>query len=343
MNIFNKSHLSPEIYKFVAITIIVLTGFILSGLSYSAGKCNGWGGETTKTVVLNWPTTLDLTISNGHANSVLASGSSAVMPIYCENDAGQQSTLTSVNWITGTSQGSDIRVISPGIGLRVRYVSTAGSGIVPSVNSGGFSSQTNGLNWTSLNWELIRLSDTVTPGTLQPARLVEISLGAGTGADGSGYTPVLGLISTTPVILSAACVLSVDKSLIILPDTSTLKLMKDGYSSSESLVAAITCPENTLISNGTTLTVRAATLDATDSTLVGNTGTARGIGIEVLDDKGNRVSANNGALPQPAFIQSDTAAAGVMQNFKVRMVRLPAEKVIAGTVSGTFTITLTVN
>jgi len=158
-----------------------------------------------------------------------------------------------------------------------------------------------------------------------------------------GTPPTLNLISGNPVMVSAACTLSVDKSLVILPDTSTLVMMKTGYSDSVPLTAGITCPGNTKISNGTTLTMGTALTDETDISLVGNTGTATGVGIEVLDSDGNRVSASSGTVQQEAFMQKEAGLPGATEKFAVRMVRHPEAKVTPGTIYGTFTLTLTTN
>ncbi|MFX2612014.1 fimbrial protein [Enterobacter mori] len=315
---------------------------VLPGIARAADTCTGWGGEVTKFVDLGLPATLDLTTSNGTAGTILASGSVGVPPLTCVNDAGQAYSQTAVNWMTGSSAQPDIRTLAPGLGLRLKYVAVdGGTGTLPSTSAGTHSVPTNGLNWAAVNWELIRLAGTLTPGSLSSANVATVSLGA--NADGAGTWPTLWLKNSTPVIVSASCVLSVDKTLIILPDTSTLTLKKEGVSESVPLTAGITCPENTFINNGTTLTLDSAVVDSSDITLVGNTGTSSGVGIEVLGGDGNRVSASGGTVRQAVFTQGSSAAPGATQSFSVRMKHLPNTEVTPGTIQGTFTLTLTLN
>lgn len=321
-------------------TLACLTmGLVWSAPAVAADTCTGWGGSSTKTIELNLPPSLDLTTTNSHANAVLASGSVALTPLACESSSGQEITATSQFWYTGSPAGPDIRTVAPGLGLRLKYVPVGGGyGTLSAVNA--TAGQTSGLNWQAVNWELIRLSDTLTPGTLPSARLLQISLDT---RDSSGNSPTLNLISASPVVVSAACTLSVDKSLIELPETSTRKMMEEGYSDGVSLRASVTCPGNTRINNGTSLMLSSATLDSTDPSLVGNTGTASGVGIEVLDQHGKRVSASSGEVEQPPFTQQGVGAPGAIQDFTVRMIKHVGETVEPGTVLGTFTLTLTVN
>lgn len=323
----------------LATLVSLTTGLAWTGSAAAAASCTGWGGESTQTVEMNLPPSLDLTTSNSHANTVLASGSVALTPVTCKNSEGQDVTATSLSWFTGSPAGPDIRTVAPGLGLRLKYVAVGGgSATLSSVNS--TSGQTSGLNWRALNWELIRLSDTLTPGTLPSARLLQISLA---GSAGDSGVPTLNLISGSPVVVSATCSLSVDKSLIELPDTSTHKMMEEGFSDSEQLKAGITCPGNTRINNGTSLTLGTSAPDRTDLSLVGNTGTAGGVGIEVMDQQGKRISASSGKVEQAPFTQQGAGAPGATQDFAIRMVKIPGETVTPGSVIGTFTLTLTVN
>lgn len=308
--------------------------------AHAADTCTGWGGEINKTVDLGLPATLDLTTANSTAGAVLASGSVSLQPLTCEDGSGQAYTGTSLAWMTGSPGDPDVRIVAPGLGLRLKYVAAkGGAGTLSSVSAGGYSNQTSGLNWSAVNWELLRLSDTVTPGTLPPASVARV----GVGASVNGGSPVLNLMSGSPVVVSAACTLSVDKSLIVLPDTSTLALMEKGYSDSVPLSAGITCPGNTYLRSGTTLTLSTSAPDGTDSTLVGNTGTATGVGIEVLDSIRNRINASGGTVTQAPFTQGSVAMPGATQEFSVRLARLSGAGVTAGTVRGVFTLTLTVN
>ena len=322
--------------------LCVAFGLALPGVAKAADTCTGWGGEITKFVDLGLPATLDLTTTNSIAGTILASSSVSVPPLTCVNEGGQEYTLSAVNWMTGTSELPDIRTIAPGLGLRLKYNSTSGvTAALPSVNSGTHSVPTDGLDWATLSWELIRLSDTLTPGAVSSANIASVSVGA--NADGSGAWPTLWIKNAAPVIISASCVLSVDKTLIIIPDTTTLTLMKEGVSESVPLAASITCPQNTFISNGTTLTLDTAVADKTDITLVGNTGTSSGVGIEVLDGDDNRVSASGGTVSQAVFTQGNSATPGAVQNFSVRIRQHPNAQVTPGTILGTFTLTLSIN
>lgn len=312
------------------------------GIANSADTCTGWGGEVTKFVDLRLPTTLDLTTNNNATGIILASGSVSVPPLNCINESGEEYTQTSTNWMNGSSELPDIRTISSGLGLRLKYVTpTGGIGVLPSINSVMNSASTNGLNWTTVKWELIRISGVLTPGSLSLTNIATVTVGA--NVEGSGKGPTLWLKNSAPVIISANCVLSVNKSLIILPDTTTQTLKMAGVSESVSLAAAINCPQNTFISNGASLTLSTSVVDATDITLVGNTGTSTGVGIEVIDNEGKRVSASGGVVHQALFTQESAAIPGAIQNFSVRARHHSGTEITAGTIRGTFILTLAIN
>lgn len=115
----------------------------------------------------------------------------------------------------------------------------------------------------------------------------------------TGVAPTLNLTVNNAPVVTAACMLATDKSLVVLPNTAAAEIMSAGYSASRDVQAQITCPANTTLSGGTTLTLSTPQAD-TDSTLVKNTGTAQGVAIEVLEGT-TRVSVSGGTVSQAAF------------------------------------------
>lgn len=311
---------------------------VLSGVA-QADTCTGWGSDVTKDADLGLPATVDIPVS-ATAGTVLASGSVTVPAITCRNDTtGQLVTLTEVNWSTGTSDaGSGLRYVAPGIGIRLKYHATSGaSAFLSSAYSAG---DTQGLDWQSVDWQLVRAPGTAATGKTTSGVVVSVVLDSAVRP--SWAAPTLRLTVGNAPVVTAACTLATDKSLVVLPDTGVAEMMSAGYSASRDVRAQITCPADTTLSGGTTLTLSTPQTD-TDSTLVKNTGTATGVAIEVLSGT-TRVSAGGGTVSQAAFTQgSSTASPGATQTLSVRMVRQSGQPVSGGTVQGTFTLTLAVN
>ncbi|WP_158262951.1 fimbrial protein [Kosakonia sp. H7A] len=310
----------------------------LSGAA-RADTCTGWGSDVSKNVDLGLPATVDLPLS-ATTGTVLASGSTVVPALSCHNDtSGQVITLSEVQWASGTTDaGSGLRYVAPGIGIRLKYHATSGvTAFIPSAYSAG---DTQGLDWQSVDWELIRAPGTAATGKTTSGVLVSMVLDGAVRP--TWAAPTLNLTVNNAPVVTAACTLVTDKNLVVLPDTGGAEMMNAGHSASRDVQAQITCPADTTLSGGTTLTLSTPQAD-TDPTLVKNTGTATGVAIEVLDGT-TRVSAGGGTVSQAAFTQgSSTASPGATQTLSVRMVRQPGQPVSGGTVQGTFTLTLAVN
>lgn len=314
-------------------------GLSLSGEARAAADiCTGWGSDVTKDVDLRLPATVNIPV-DASAGAVLASGSAAVPAIVCRNElTNQVVTLTEVRWSSSTSDsGSGLRYVAPGIGIRLKYHATSGASA--SLSAVGFS-DTQGLDWQSVDWELVRAPGTAATGKTTSGVLASVVLDSAVRP--SWAAPTLRLTVSNAPVVTAACSLATDKSLVVLPDTSAAEMMSAGYSASRDVQAQITCPADTTLSGGTTLTLSTPQADA-DPTLVKNAGTAKGVAIEVLSGT-TRVSAGGGTLSQAAFTQgSSTASPGATQTLSVRMVRQSGQQVSGGTVQGTFTLTLAVN
>lgn len=308
-----------------------------------AVSCSGWGSATDMTVYLGVPASVTLTDSNSSTGSVLASGTANVTPLLCQDPTGT-SVKSGLSWGSSSSAyDSTTRRIAPGIGLQLTWTSPDGrsGSLSPASSTPTSGVDSDGLYWSQLAWKLIRLPDTAMTGTWQGANLVNVFMDDTSVSTG---TRTLHLYTGTgSVTLTAVCALSVDKPLVTLPDTDADDLMRDGHSASVALSAAVTCPAGTTLSNGTTITMATPLADATDNTLVGSTGTAKGVAIEVLDGSGKRVSAQNGTVSQGAFTQNGTASPGVTQGYSVRMALLPGHIVTPGSVQGSFTLTVSVN
>lgn len=321
----------------VALTCMTLN-LTLSGMA-NADICTGWGSDVTKDIDLSLPSTIDIPVS-ATTGTILASGTVAVPALVCNDIAGKRINMTDLSWGTGTRDIGELRSISAGLGIRLRYNATGGKSawLTPNNTVGG--SDTQGLDWQSIDWQLVRA-----PGTASTGRTfsgVLASLVHSAVAEPSLNLPILRLTVNNAPLLVAGCTLATDKSLVVLPDTGTKELMSNGYSASSDVLALITCPADTTISGGMTITLSAPFSD-TDPTLVKNTGTARGVSIEVLNGN-TRLSASGGTLKQEAFTQGmSILSPGITQRLSVRIVRNPGETASAGSVKGTFTLTLSVN
>lgn len=327
---------------------LVLLLCLASGTVRATGPtsqtCTGWGSATTGTAELNLPSTLTIPV-DAVAGSTLATGSATLSPgaLQCLDTNRQEIYTTTWNWGSlGSDSNTSTIVVAPGIGLKLSYTGVSGANLGGGASElpyAGGSAITFGFNWSALNWTLMRIGGAIGTGVYTGG-----VIGIGTLTLPGGDIRQLNIQQSSAVTLTAACTLAADRTTLLLPDTSTAALTRDDHSDSRDLTLSVTCPAGMTMSNGTTLTLSTAAVDATDSTLVGSTGTAKGVGIEVLDDKGNRVNASGGAVKQASFSQgSSTAAPGTSQLFNVRMARQTGATVTAGTVQGTFTLTLTVN
>lgn len=302
---------------------------------FMTGSCMSLHAEAACSVnqgiTLDFPATLDLTTST-KPGDILASGLASTTPWTCT-----PSTPTGkIDWIAGTDGGNDVRILASGIGLKLNYLSQSTG--AHDVSSGGATSVN--FDWTGINWSLVRLSETATTGSTSFSSV--IARGQMTDPE-SGLPVTMDITAGRLPVLTALCALSVDKTQITLPDTETTVIKRDGHSDSRDLLAQVTCPADTTLSSGTTLTLSTPFAEASDNSLIGNSGSAKGVAIEVLDDKNNRINAQGGAIKQARFTQTGTAAPGATQTYQVRMLALPGAEVEAGTVQGTFTLTLTVN
>lgn len=306
---------------------------MLPGLARAV--CTGWPAGTTQgKISVTLPQTLTIP-ADATAGTVLTRGYEAFNPGALSCTSGGQ-PVTSTTWSWNQNGGSGTSTIGLAAGLGLRLTPQNPGSCLSDLPWQGGSANTGGFNWAAVAWELVRTSATLSTGSVSGATI-------GTGmiqADGQAW-PVSVITSTMTV--SASCNLSVDKSLVTLPDTDAGVLARDGVSAAASLTAYVTCPANTTLSGGISLTLATAKADATDNTLVGNTGTATGVAIEVLGSDGKRVSVQGGTVTQKAFTQSSTSSAGASQAFSVRMAHLNGQTVSAGTVQGTFTLTVSVN
>jgi len=314
--------------------------FLLCVLLYLySGVANAtcsWNGQNSTVVNIQVPSYIALTpqVSVGE---VLASGDINFPELTC-NDGEAQSQQTSWLWNSGTDAGQNLRQVSPGIGIRLKWAA-ANSGESAYLSSGSGLASTGDFNWSSLHWELIRISGTIIKGQQVAAGV----LGQGniiSRSDNSSRDFVLQLANAATI--TAVCSLSVDKSLVLLPDTDANILTTNGYSGSVPLNAYVTCPTDTTLPNGTNLRLATSQADITDNSLVGNAGNAQGVAIEILNGN-KRVSAQDGRVEQTSFTQGVAGTTGATETLNVRMSRLPGQKVTAGSVRGTFTLTLSVN
>lgn len=309
--------------------------FMLPGFSQAAVGCTGWSAQTSQNVALNLPAVVTLTGSNNSNGSVLASGNVSLTPLTCTDMSGNLVVNSTQSWSNGSQYDNVTRSLAPGIGLVISWVGTAGSNGNISATNG--SASTQGLNWTHLNWTLIRLPGGASTGSSSiNTTLVSISVpdpSVTSGARTLNLQPGVNAMS-----LNATCALSVSNNgQVSLPSVDATDVARNGYGSNAAFSAAVTCPSGVTLSSGTTLTLSTTAADTTDSTLVGNTGQAQGVAIEVLDGQGNRVSATNGSVNQASFTGSTSQA------FSARIRHVTGKTVSPGSVQGTATLTLTVN
>lgn len=315
--------------------LCLLPLFMLPGYALAAAGCTGWGAQASQNVALNLPAVINLTGSSNSTGSVLASGNVSLTPLTCTDTSGNPVMNSSLSWSGGAQYDNVTRLLAPGIGLVISWGGTAGSNGNLSATNG--SASTQGLNWTHLNWTLTRLpGGAVTGSSSINTTLVSISVpdpSVTSGVRTLNLQPGVNAMS-----LNATCALSVSNNgQVSLPSVDATDVARNGYGSSVAFSAAVTCPSGVTLSSGTTLTLSTTASDATDSTLVGNTGQAKGVAIEVLDGHGNRVSAMNGTVSQASFTGSTS------QSFSARIAHVTGSTVSPGSVRGTATLTLTVN
>ncbi len=310
--------------------LLLASGMATAADSYT---CTGWGTSDSNTVQLNIPPTVAIPL-NATTGSVIASGTATLpSPMACHNSTtGDDITSTSWSWGGIADSSTDSTRIADGVGLKLAYTPVGGSTPVILSPSTMGSINTQGFNWSTLTWSLVRLSGNAASSQSAPGNITTGQL-----ILPDGTIRLLNINQSSAFNITATCALSTDKSTVELPDTDSDELMQYGYSRSTSLTASVTCPQNTVITNGTTLTLSTGLADSTDTSLVGSTGLAKGVAIEVLDDKNNRVSAQNGKVNQSQFSGATT------QNFSVRMVKQVGQIVTPGTVQGSFILTLKVN
>lgn len=319
--------------------LLVISLLLLPGLARAAVTCTGWGGQTNQNISLNLPATVDLPLASV-PGTVLATGSASLPGALRCTDSGTGLDVTTTNWSFsspyGYDSGTDSTLLTRGIGLKLAWVSAVGSAGAALPTSGGVGN-TDGFNWSQLNWTLVRTSGAEGPGQ---STFGTVGQGVLTLPDATTY--IMRLQQNPAVTVTAACTLSSDKTTVLLPDTDAGALAKDGYSASAQLTGYVTCPANVRVFS--TLTMSTPAADATDNTLVASTGSAKGVAIEVLDGSGKRISAQGGTVILPRFTQGSSAATpGASQVLSVRMAHQAGAAVVAGTVQGTFTLTLTVN
>lgn len=316
---------------------MILSLALLPAAARAAVTCTGWGSQQLLYIDLNLPASVDLPL-NAVPGTVLATGSLPFsQPLRCTDSAtGQDVTSTNWRWLSmGYDSTSDSSVITSALGLRMSVVPASGGSAVDIPAAGGVVS-TQGFYWSQVNWTLVRNGNRGSPGNSGVGPAAEAVL---TLPDGSSR--ILSFRSLQDIVTTMTCTLSTDRNTVLLPDTDAGELVKNGVSASASLSAYLTCPA--LTGATATLTVSTPLAETSDASLVGNSGSAKGVAIEVLDESGKRISASGGTSAKVIRQGTSTAAPGVTRILGVRMTHLNGQTVSGGTVQGTFTLTLAVN
>lgn len=318
------------IYRFhprtVLMAFLLLTG-LLYGNAARASDCYGWGGTSLDlSLALS-----DITLPAGSSlSSVLFGSASASMtPLVCD-DNGVPVTDAAWTWLAGTSpvSGPARGGETSGTSLTFNYTRTDGySGSI-----GGTDAIYSGTE--AFNWNQVTLGVGYTGGVVDISRPVlkagPVLRGVLTLADGT--TRTLNISSTRDVRIIPECVVN------SIPSVEFGNVGMSNFATAGStgplnnFTVGVTCPVN-VQTGGMTLSLSATQTDSTDATLLGNSGTATGIGVEVVDSNGNRVNAN-GSVAGAGFVTSTS------QTWGVRFVRTGT--VSAGTVRATATINVTV-
>lgn len=313
------------------IAMCLLCLVVFPGLARAAVLCTGWGSDTTRIVSLGLPATVTIDSSGSLTPS---SGSVSVPTLTCTDASSNTVVNSNLNWLAGKRYSADTREIAPGIGLKLTHNDSITGG---ALNAFDGTVSTAGLNWSRINWTLVYLPGTVATGTTTLApTILNVLISDPSVPNGSRVLSLQPGISA--LTMTATCVLSVSNSgQINLPSADAVALTQTGYGSSGNFTAAVNCPSGVTLSSGTNLTLSTSAADSKDNTLVGNTGMATGVAIEVLDNAGKRVSATGGNVGQTSFTGSTSQA------FSARIVHLRGQLISAGSVHGTATLTLKVN
>ncbi|WP_158262952.1 fimbrial protein [Kosakonia sp. H7A] len=316
---------------------IVLGLALLPAAARAAVTCTGWGNQQLQYVDLNLPSTVNLPL-DAVTGSVLATGSDVfALPLRCI-DSVTGKDVTNTDWrllSMGYDSASDSGIITSALGLKLSVVPATGGGAVDIPSAGG-SVNTQGFYWSQVKWTIVRNSNRGSPGNSGVGAVMEAVL---TLPDGTNR--ILSFRGLQDIVTTATCTLSTDKNTVLLPDTDAGELVKNGVSASASLSAYMTCPAFTGAT--ATLTVSTPLAETSDASLVGNSGSAKGVAIEVLDESSKRISASGGTTAAIIRQGTSTAVPGLTRTLGVRMTHLNGQTVSAGTVQGTFTLTLAVN
>ncbi|MCK2177819.1 MULTISPECIES: fimbrial protein [Enterobacter cloacae complex] len=310
--------------------VLLLTGLLWGSTAQAAG-CTGWGTDTDRYLDIAIG---DLSIPAGSTLasvswSEVMSGSSAAAALSCTDDSGQPVTNTTWTWLAGGSSGDLWTRSGETAGIGLRLTATRTDGVQAGINAADGVKATGGFNWSSLTWRVVHTSGAVdiSQAMFSPGPLLK-----GTLTMPDGTTRTLTIRNTTTPRVVPECVVDTIPSLEF-GNVSMLRFAAVGDTGPQkAFTVGVTCPVNVQTS-GMTLSLTASQTDATDPGLLGNSGTATGIGVEVLDGSGNRVSAN-GSVAGAGFVTSTS------QTWGVRFVRTGT--VSAGTVRATATINVTV-
>ncbi|MGG1929428.1 hypothetical protein M987_04634 [Enterobacter soli ATCC BAA-2102] len=320
----------PVACRRAAGTVLLLTG-LLWGTAAQAAGCTGWGTDTERYLDIAIG---DLSIPAGSTLasvswSEVLSGSSAAAALYCTDDGGQPVTNTTWTWLAGGNSGDLWTRSGETAGIGLRLTANRTDGVQSGINAADGVKTTGGFNWNSLTWRVVHTSGVVdiSQAMFSPGPLLKGTL---TMPDGTTRTLTI-RNTTTPRVVPECVVDSIPA--VEFGNVSMLRFASVGDAGPQrSFTVGVTCPAN-IQTSGMTLSLTAAQTDSSDPTLLGNSGTATGIGVEVVDGNGNRVNAN-GSVAGAGFVTSTS------QTWGVRFVR--TGPVSAGTVRATATINVTV-
>lgn len=318
----------PVIFRASLAVVVFIMGLFSSAGALAAG-CTGWGTDTDRYLDIAIG---DLSISAGStvaSGSEVLAGSSSASPLSCTDSGGLAITNTTWTWLMGsTSADQTIRAgATAGIGLRLKITQT--NGVQTYLNAADGVNSTEGFDWSSLSWGVMYTGGPIgiSQPIFNPGPLLKGTL---TLSDGS--TRTLTIRNTTTARIQPECSVDTIPS-IEFGNVSMLRFASVGDTGpSKTFTVGVTCPTN-VQTGSMTLSLAAAQTDDAVPALLGNSGTATGIGVEVLDSSGNRVNAN-GSVAGAGFVTSTS------QSWSVRFVR--TGDVSAGTVRATATLTVTV-
>ncbi|HIH9253576.1 TPA: fimbrial protein [Enterobacter ludwigii] len=313
-----------------ASTVLLLTALFPGSAAQAAG-CTGWGTDTERYLDISIG---DLSIPAGSSKasaswSEAMSGSSAAAALSCTDDSGKAITNTTWNWLAGGSTGDLWTRAGETAGIGLRLTATQTDGAQVDINAADGVKTTSGFNWSSLTWRVVHTSGAVdiSQSMFNPGPLLK-----GTLTLSDGTTRTLTIRNTTTPRVVPECVVDTIPA-VEFGNVSMLRFPAVGDTGPQKpFTVGVTCPVNVQTS-GMTLSMSASRTDASDPRLLGNSGTATGIAVEVLDGSGKRVNAN-GSVAGDGFVTSTS------QIWGVRFVRTGT--VSAGTVRATATINVTV-